>query len=126
MSDVVVVGSGVFGAWTAWHLAHAGALVTLVDAYGPGNARSSSGDESRIVRANYGAAAHYVGMGVRALELWRDFEKAHAPVTMKEATVGGAAAAEAGPIESAGPPPSPAAEGAAPTPPKAAEVPAGT
>ena len=45
--DVLVVGVGVFGAWTAlswppW------ASVLLVDAYGPGNSRASSGGESRI------------------------------------------------------------------------------
>ena len=50
MSDVLVIGSGVFGVWTAYYLANAGASVTLVDAYGPGNSRSSSGDESRILR----------------------------------------------------------------------------
>ena len=48
MPDVVGVGAGVFGAWTAHHLVQAGATATIVDAYGPGNSRSSSGDESRI------------------------------------------------------------------------------
>ena len=45
--DTIVVGAGVFGAWTAWHLSQAGQTVALVDAWGPGNARSSSGGESR-------------------------------------------------------------------------------
>src|SRR4026207_1737432 len=53
VSDVVVIGAGAFGAWAAHHLAEAGAQVTLVDAYGPGNSRSSSGDESRILRCGY-------------------------------------------------------------------------
>lgn len=77
MSRIVVAGAGAWGGWIALHLRRARHDVTLVDPWGPGNARASSGDESRIVRANYGAAAHYVGMGVRALELWREFEKAH-------------------------------------------------
>ncbi len=76
MSRIVVAGAGAWGGWIALRLARAGHAVTLVDPWGPGNARASSGDESRIVRANYGAAAHYVGMGVRALELWREFETA--------------------------------------------------
>lgn len=34
---VLVVGAGAFGGWTALHLLRAGAKVTLVDSYGPGN-----------------------------------------------------------------------------------------
>ena len=41
--DAVVVGAGVFGAWTAWHLLRAGQRVLLVDKYGPASARASSG-----------------------------------------------------------------------------------
>lgn len=75
MSRIVVAGAGAWGGWIALHLVRAGHAVTLIDPWGPGNARASSGDESRIVRANYGAASHYVAMGVRALELWREFER---------------------------------------------------
>lgn len=46
---VIVVGAGAFGGWTALHLRRAGAKVTLVDAWGPGNARASSGGETRVV-----------------------------------------------------------------------------
>jgi len=53
--DVAVVGAGVFGAWTAYQLQRTGKRVILLDAYGPGNSRSSSGDESRIMRMGYGA-----------------------------------------------------------------------
>jgi sarcosine oxidase len=52
--DVVVIGAGVWGGFTALELRLRGANVTLVDAYGPGNARSSSGDETRGVRSSYG------------------------------------------------------------------------
>ena len=41
--DVVVVGAGVFGVWTALKLQSTGAQVLLVDAFGPGNSRASSG-----------------------------------------------------------------------------------
>lgn len=67
---VVVVGAGAFGTWTAHHLVDAGAQVTLVDAYGPGNSRSSSGDETRIVRCGYGADAVYSEMARRSLPQW--------------------------------------------------------
>jgi glycine/D-amino acid oxidase-like deaminating enzyme len=42
--DVVVVGLALFGVWTALLLRERGHEVTLLDAYGPGNSRSASGD----------------------------------------------------------------------------------
>lgn len=68
---VVVVGSGAFGVWTAHHLLEAGARVTLIDAYGPGNSRSSSGDETRIVRCGYGPDRVYSEMARTSLAQWR-------------------------------------------------------
>jgi len=68
--DVVVVGAGAFGAWTAFHLYAAGAGVTLVDAYGAAHARSSSGDESRIIRCGYGGDAIYSRWSRRSLASW--------------------------------------------------------
>ena len=52
--EIVVIGAGAWGSFTALKLQKLGAKVTLVDAYGPGNARSTSGDESRGVRSSYG------------------------------------------------------------------------
>ena len=66
-----MIGAGVFGAWTAHHLRAAGLQVTLVDAYGAGNPRSSSGDESRIVRCGYGPDEIYSRFAHRALDMWR-------------------------------------------------------
>ena len=67
---MAVVGSGAFGGWTALHLANLGAQVELIDAWGPGNPRSSSGGETRVIRAIYGADRIYVEMVKRAYELW--------------------------------------------------------
>ena len=53
-ADVVVIGAGAFGGWTAYYLRQLGASVRLVDAYGPGNSRATSGDETRGVRSSYG------------------------------------------------------------------------
>ncbi len=53
-SEVVVIGAGGWGSFTALNLRQRGMKVTLVDAYGPGNARSTSGDETRGVRSSYG------------------------------------------------------------------------
>ena len=68
---VVVVGSGVFGVWTAHHLLARGATVTLADAYGAAHPRSSSGDETRIVRCGYGPDAIYSELARRSLDQWR-------------------------------------------------------
>lgn len=71
---VVVVGAGAFGSWTALHLVRAGARVKLLDAWGPGNSRSSSGGETRVIRGMYGADRLYVEWVVRAFEHWRALE----------------------------------------------------
>ena len=67
---VVVIGAGAFGSWTAFHLRRLGADVTLIDSWGPGNTRSSSGGETRVIRAIYGPDRVYVEMVKRAYELW--------------------------------------------------------
>ena len=71
----IVIGAGAFGGWTALHLLRAGARVTLIDSWGPGNSRASSGGETRVIRATYGAAGIYTKMAVRALQLWAENEK---------------------------------------------------
>jgi monomeric sarcosine oxidase len=71
--DIVVVGAGVFGAWTAWHLARRGRRVLLADAYGPANARASSAGESRIIRMGYGADELYTRWSQRSLVQWKEF-----------------------------------------------------
>jgi len=72
--SVLVVGAGAFGGWTALSLLRRGARVTLVDAWGPGNLRSSSGGESRIIRGTYGPSQPYSRMAARAMQLWREHE----------------------------------------------------
>jgi glycine/D-amino acid oxidase-like deaminating enzyme len=75
---VAVVGAGAFGGWTALHLRRGGADVTLVDAWGPGNARASSGGETRVIRAIYGSTRKYVEMAARALTLWKEWDRTSA------------------------------------------------
>ncbi|MBA2771945.1 MAG: FAD-dependent oxidoreductase [Sphingomonas sp.] len=69
---VVVVGAGVFGAWTAMHLLRAGHRVTLLDAWGPAHSRASSGGESRMTRAAYGKDAIYTRMALDSLKEWKE------------------------------------------------------
>ena len=81
MPQVVVVGAGVFGTWTAHHLVSAGCGVTLVDAYGPANPRASSSDQSRILRCGYGADEIYSAFARRSVDQWRALqERASVPI----------------------------------------------
>ena len=75
-SSVIVVGAGAFGGWSALQFAQRGTRVTLVDAWGPGNSRASSGGETRTIRATYGPAhTLYVKMVARALQLWQEYQQ---------------------------------------------------
>jgi monomeric sarcosine oxidase len=70
--DVAVIGAGVFGTWTAYHLCRAGQKVALVDAYGPGSSRASSGGETRVIRMAYGDDEIYTRFSWRSLGQWQD------------------------------------------------------
>jgi glycine/D-amino acid oxidase-like deaminating enzyme len=72
---IAVVGAGAFGGWTALHLLECGARVTLLDAWGPGNSRASSGGETRIMRGTYGPDQPYTELAARALKLWQKHER---------------------------------------------------
>ncbi len=70
-APIIVVGAGVFGAWTAEHLRRNGKRVILVDQMGPANARASSGGESRMTRGTYGRDEIYTRMALDSLEEWK-------------------------------------------------------
>jgi len=69
-SHVVVVGAGVMGLWSALRLRETGHEVTLVDAWGAGNPRATSGDENRVIRCGYGGSRLYAGWSRASLETW--------------------------------------------------------
>jgi sarcosine oxidase len=71
--DVAVIGAGVFGAWTAWHLVKQGQRVALIEAYGPAHSRASSGGETRIIRMGYGADELYTRWAQKSLTQWKEF-----------------------------------------------------
>lgn len=70
-----MAGAGAFGGWTALALLRRGARVTLIDAWGPGNSRASSGGETRVIRCVYGPDDLYVPWALRSFELWREAEQ---------------------------------------------------
>ena len=74
-SSVVVIGAGAFGTWTALRLREMGHSVTLLDAYGPGNSRATSGDETRQIRVGYADRELYARMAQRAISVWREREE---------------------------------------------------
>jgi glycine/D-amino acid oxidase-like deaminating enzyme len=70
-AEIVVVGAGAFGGWTALYLREMGHSVTLIDQYGPGNARATSGGESRQIRAVYGEREIYTRWVLQAFDRWQ-------------------------------------------------------
>lgn len=82
--DVVVVGAGVFGAWTAYRLRRADRSVMLLDAFGTGSSRASSGGESRVIRIGYGDKAIYSRWAIESSEQWQAlFREARRPLFAK-------------------------------------------
>ncbi|HEX9792938.1 MAG TPA: FAD-dependent oxidoreductase [Planctomycetota bacterium] len=72
---VVVVGAGALGGWAALHLLRAGAQVSLLEAWGPGHARASSGGATRVWRRSYGPDRLYSDLAGRGLEHWLALEQ---------------------------------------------------
>ena len=74
MTDLVVVGAGAMGGWTALEAARGGRRTTLVDAFGPGSSRATSGDETRIIRSSHGADGLYTRWSREARDGWKALE----------------------------------------------------
>lgn len=74
---IVVIGAGVWGSWTAYHLRQRGAKVTHIDAYGAGNSRATSGDETRGIRSSYGdrtTGDQWTRWARAAIHRWKEFD----------------------------------------------------
>jgi monomeric sarcosine oxidase len=85
--DAAVVGAGSFGVWTARRLRKAGLSVALVDAYGPGNTRASSGGESRVIRMGYGDDEIYTRWSQASLAAWKELSATADPPIYRETGV---------------------------------------
>jgi sarcosine oxidase len=68
--DLVVIGAGVMGSWTALTAVERGLRVTLIDGFEPGDPRQTSGDESRIIRSSHGTERIYATWARASRERW--------------------------------------------------------
>ena len=71
--DVVVVGGGVMGVWTAIALAKRGASVCLAEQFAPAHEKGSSHGDGRIYRLAY-TEDIYVDMMRQSLPMWHDLQ----------------------------------------------------
>lgn len=69
-NSVIVVGGGIMGVQTAYHLALLGHTVTLLDQRDVPNQWAASGDHLRVFRLTYGKDAFYTEMALKALPMW--------------------------------------------------------
>ncbi|CAH1232250.1 PIPOX [Branchiostoma lanceolatum] len=74
--DVIVVGAGVMGSSTAFHLAQGGGKTLLLEQFFLPHTRGSSCGQTRIVRKSYIAEhAHYADMVTASIRIWKQVEK---------------------------------------------------
>ncbi|MBI3507635.1 MAG: FAD-dependent oxidoreductase [Proteobacteria bacterium] len=63
------------GTSAAYYLARAGHKVALLDQYAIPNEWQASGDHARVFRYTYGKDMFYTELAVKALDLWKEFQK---------------------------------------------------
>jgi sarcosine oxidase len=70
--SALVVGAGVFGAALADQLVGRGWSVRLVEQFAPGDPRSESGGETRLLRCSHGPDSFYAASAWRSRDTWRE------------------------------------------------------
>lgn len=75
--DYVVVGGGITGVCTAYHLARGGGDVLLIerDELAPPSPRSSSGEHAKAFRCAYGSDRRMTRLCLESIQQWRQFEQ---------------------------------------------------
>lgn len=75
--DILIIGAGVFGMFTAHYLRERGYDCMVVDQHGPGNSRATSGGETRGVRTSYGDRPHgkeWARWAKMSIERWKEWD----------------------------------------------------
>jgi glycine/D-amino acid oxidase-like deaminating enzyme len=70
---VIVVGAGIIGSSVAWHLAKAGAEVTVLDAAEPGGI--ATGNSWAWINASWGNPEPYFRLRLRSMQEWRRLDR---------------------------------------------------
>ncbi|XP_069135738.1 peroxisomal sarcosine oxidase-like isoform X1 [Argopecten irradians] len=73
--DVIVVGAGIVGSYTAYHSCRAGKSTCLLEQFPLPNTRGSSHGQSRTIRSAYGDKEYYTKMMTKAFRMWRQLEE---------------------------------------------------
>ncbi len=74
-NDIIVVGAGVFGVFTAIELAKRNYKVTLLESGQIPNPKAASTDISKVVRVEYGADHEYFKMAAASMAQWRNWNE---------------------------------------------------
>mgnify|MGYP001032563723 CR=1 FL=1 len=75
--EVLVIGAGVFGMFTAHYLREMGVDAMVVDQHGPANLRATSGAETRGVRSSYGDRPHgpiWTRWALQSIDGWKEWD----------------------------------------------------
>lgn len=83
-NSVVVVGGGIMGVMSAWHLQRMGHSVTLLEQTDVPNQWAASGDHLRVFRLTYGKDAFYTEMALKALPLWLELNTLSEEVILQQ------------------------------------------
>ncbi|WP_342617472.1 FAD-binding oxidoreductase [Rhodoferax sp. GW822-FHT02A01] len=70
---VIVIGSGILGASTAWHLVQAGARVTILEAAEPGG--MATRDSWAWLNASWGNPEPYFRLRIRSMQEWKRLQQ---------------------------------------------------
>src|ERR1700693_4903714 len=71
--QVLIIGAGIIGASIAWHLARAGARVTVIDASEPGGIATRN--SWAWINASWGNPEPYFRLRIRAMDDWHRLER---------------------------------------------------
>ncbi|XP_021369498.1 peroxisomal sarcosine oxidase-like isoform X4 [Mizuhopecten yessoensis] len=72
--DVIIVGAGIVGSYTAYHAKRTGKSTLLLEQFPLPHSRGSSHGQSRTIRSAYGDLEYYTQMMTKAFRMWNELE----------------------------------------------------